>query len=154
MVKRNEDGKKKKPAPAKKRSGGRHDEEDDDSSVDSRGNIRGLIEYSTETEEEEESSPVKKRSKKVPVKPKKPVKRRIPLKKRKVESEDEEEDEETVITASQWLEEVRRFAPGVPTFRLFDWADYKRICKSNGGALPNGLYVTYYEAFFKNSVDV
>jgi ATP-dependent Lon protease len=93
MVKRNEDGKKKKPAPAKKRSGGRHDEEDDDSSVDSRGNIRGLIEYSTETEEEEEV-PVKKRSKKVPVKAKKPVKRRVPLKKRKVESEEEDEEED------------------------------------------------------------
>jgi len=94
MVKRNEDGKKKKPVPVKKRSGGRHDE-DDDSSVDSRGNIRGLIEYSTETEEEEEveDSPVKKRSKKVPVKSKKP-KRRIPLKKRKPEPESDDEDDE------------------------------------------------------------
>jgi len=96
MVKRNEDGKKKKAAPVKKRSGGRHDEEDDDSSVDSRGNIRGLIEYSTETEEEdEESIPVKKRSKKAPVKSKKPLpKRRVPLKKRKPEPESEEDEEE------------------------------------------------------------
>jgi ATP-dependent Lon protease len=105
MVKRNEDGKKKKPAPAKKRSGGRHDEEDDDSSVDSRGNIRGLIEYSTETEEEEEeSSPVKKRSKKVPVKAKKP-KRRVPLKKRKVESEEDEEDDEGETLGSEDTDE-------------------------------------------------
>ena len=117
MVKKNEEGKKKKPALEKKRSGGRQDEEDDDSSVDSRGNIRGLITYSTDTEEEEEEAPVKKRRvplKKVekPKKLKKPVKeKRRPLKKRPVESEseeDEDEDDEGETLGSQDTDEEDR----------------------------------------------
>ena len=46
----------------KKRAGGKHDDENSsDSDVDHRGNIRGLIAYSDETESEEEDRPVKKR---------------------------------------------------------------------------------------------
>jgi ATP-dependent Lon protease len=113
MVKR-DDGKKKR-APEKKKGGGRHDEENDDSSVDSRGNIRGLIEYSSDTEEEqeqEEETPVKKRRlplKKVekPKKLKKLVKeKRRPLKKHvETESEEDEEDDDGETLGSKDTEE-------------------------------------------------
>ena len=98
MVKKDkeEDRKKKMAAPVKKRSAPRHDEEDDDSSVDSRGNLRGLIAYSSDTndtEEEEESVPVKKSKKSKKVKSRLPLKR-VPLKKRKPEPEPESESEE------------------------------------------------------------
>uniref|UniRef100_A0A6C0K561 DOD-type homing endonuclease domain-containing protein n=1 Tax=viral metagenome TaxID=1070528 RepID=A0A6C0K561_9ZZZZ len=98
MVKKDkeEDRKKKMAAPVKKRSAPRHDEEDDDdSSVDSRGNLRGLIAYSSEPDEEseEESVPVKKSKKSKKVKSRLPLKR-VPLKKRKPEPESESDDEE------------------------------------------------------------
>ena len=53
----------KKERQIKKRAGGKHDDENSsDSDVDQRGNIRGLIAYSDETEsEEEEERPVRKR---------------------------------------------------------------------------------------------
>ena len=52
----------KKERHIKKRAGGKHDDENSsDSDVDQRGNIRGLIAYSDETESEEEERPVKKR---------------------------------------------------------------------------------------------
>jgi ATP-dependent Lon protease len=111
---KDDDGKKKKPVPQKKRAGGRHDEEDDDdSSVDERGNIRGLISYSDDEESEEEEVPVKKRSKK-PVLKKVPLKKRrspLPIKKTKYrpapeESEDEEdEDDEGETLGSQDTDE-------------------------------------------------
>ena len=113
MVKKGkeEDRKKKLAAPVKKRSAPRHDEEDDDSSVDSRGNIRGLLAYSSDTdgsEEEEESVPVKK-SKKLKSKSKSrlPLKR-VPLKKRREpesESEDDEDDDEGETLGSQDTDE-------------------------------------------------
>ena len=113
-VNKDEDDKKKKSQPQKKRAGGRHDdEEDDDSSVDTRGNIRGLIAYSSETESEEEEVPVKRRSKK-PVAPLKklPLKKRrrlapLPIKKskRRVEEELEEEDDEGETLGSQDTDE-------------------------------------------------
>jgi len=84
----------------KKRAGGRRDdEEDDDSSVDTRGNIRGLIAYTTSESdsEEEEEAPVRRKSTKKPARV--PLKKRrlpAPAKKRRpvVEEEEEEEDEE------------------------------------------------------------
>jgi ATP-dependent Clp protease ATP-binding subunit ClpA len=52
----------KKERQIKKRAGGKHDDENSsDSDVDHRGNIRGLIAYSDETDSEEEERPVKKR---------------------------------------------------------------------------------------------
>jgi len=52
--------------------------------------------------------------------------------------------------ASQWITEIRTFAPGQPVFELFSMDDYERILKANGGQLPCGIFVTYYEAFFIN----
>jgi ATP-dependent Lon protease len=111
---KDEDGKKKKPVPQKKRAGGRHDEEDDDdSSVDERGNIRGLISYSDDEESEEEEVPVKKRSKK-PVLKKVPLKKRrspVPVKKTKYRpapeesEEDEDEDDEGETLGSEDTDE-------------------------------------------------
>lgn len=53
--------------------------------------------------------------------------------------------------ASQWMQEIRRFAPGMAAFELFSFEDYERIKQANGGVLPSGVYITYYDAFFKNS---
>lgn len=51
---------------------------------------------------------------------------------------------------SQWVGEIHRFAPHVEVFEMFTKEDYDRIRRLNGGKLPNGFYVTYYDAFFTN----
>ncbi len=64
--------------------------------------------------------------------------------------EDEDGEEVTEHKASQWVEELRRFAPGQAVFELFSMDDYHRILKANNGQLPPGVYITYYQAFFIN----
>ena len=112
-----EDDKKKKPEPQKKRAGGRRDDEDDDSSVDSHGNIRGLIAYSSETDSDESVDvPAKRRGAKkpevkrrplvkkrrvepvakAPIKTKGKSKRRVVVEESESEEEDDEEDGETL----------------------------------------------------------
>jgi predicted RNA methylase len=64
---------------------------------------------------------------------------------------DEEEGDESEMDASQWQQELTRFAPYLQVFEIFSYDDYKRICSVNGGELPEGAaYITYYEAFFTN----
>ena len=66
-------------------------------------------------------------------------------------SESEDDDDDGVeYNASQWVQEIRRFAPGIPVFELFEMDDYYKLKKANGGELPFGLYITYYQAFFQN----
>ena len=102
---------RKKPGQQLRRSGGGH-QDDDDESVDSRGNIRGLIAYSEDEDESMSSDdkPVKKHVKKPvkkPVSPVSPVKRgfvtrsskKKPTRKEEeelmdVESEEESEDDD------------------------------------------------------------
>jgi hypothetical protein len=70
---------------------------------------------------------------------------------RSSESEDEEEGgRDDSMTASQWIKELARFAPHLQVWEIFSYDDYKRIKAINGGALPPGCYVTYYEAMFIN----
>lgn len=71
---------------------------------------------------------------------------------RSSESEDDGEDDggEETMTASQWIQELNKFAPYMQIWELFSIEDYERVCSLNGGKLPPGVYVTYYEAFFKN----
>lgn len=61
-----------------------------------------------------------------------------------------DEDSIDELQASQWIAELRRFAPGLQVFELFSAADYDRILALNGGQLPHGVYVSYYEAMFSN----
>lgn len=68
---------------------------------------------------------------------------------RSSEFEGDDEDE-TDYKASQWIVELRTFAPFLQVFELFSMDDYQRILDANGGNLPNGVYVTYYEAMFQN----
>lgn len=63
---------------------------------------------------------------------------------------DDDEDAIADVQASQWITELSRFAPGLQVFELFSEADYDRIVSLNGGELPHGVYVTYYEAMFSN----
>lgn len=65
---------------------------------------------------------------------------------KKGDSEDDVED----MQASQWISELRRFAPGLQVFELFSVEDYERILELNNGVLPHGVYVSYYEAMFSN----
>lgn len=65
-------------------------------------------------------------------------------------SKGDDEDSVEDLQASQWITELRRFAPGLQVFELFSLEDYGRILNLNGGVLPHGVYVTYYEAFFSN----
>lgn len=67
------------------------------------------------------------------------------------EDEDSDEPDKPEAQAAQWIQELRRFAPGMPVFQLFSMDDYTRICDCNGGKLPEGaIYVTYFEAMFSN----
>lgn len=52
--------------------------------------------------------------------------------------------------AAQWVKEIRKFAPCEPVFQLFSHEDYRRILARNGGALPDGIYITYPQAMFRN----
>jgi len=63
---------------------------------------------------------------------------------------DDDEDAIEDMAASQWISELRRFAPGLQVFELFSVQDYERIKLLNDGVLPNGVYVSYYEAMFQN----
>lgn len=65
-------------------------------------------------------------------------------------SKDNDEDAVEDMQASQWISELRRFAPGLQVFELFGVEDYERIVACNHGELPHGVYVSYYEAMFSN----
>ncbi|WP_160164438.1 Hint domain-containing homing endonuclease [Pedosphaera parvula] len=63
----------------------------------------------------------------------------------------EEEDEESQeYNASQWVSEIAQFAPFLQIWEIFCLEDYQRIKAQNGGELPSGVYVTYYQAMFQN----
>ena len=54
---------------------------------------------------------------------------------------------------SQWKAEIHRFAPRVPVFEIQSRDDIGRIMvenKCHNGELPDGIYLTYYEAMFRN----
>lgn len=63
-------------------------------------------------------------------------------------SGDEEDAEE--YQASQWVQEIRRFAPTEPVFQLFNPDDWANILRANGGVLPEGIFITYPQAIFSN----
>lgn len=69
---------------------------------------------------------------------------------RSSEDEDDDDEGEQMMNASQWIQEINRFAPYLQIWELFSYADYQRICSQNRGKLPPGVYVTYYQAFFQN----
>lgn len=100
---------KKEKLPQKKRGGGgRADDEDDD--VDSRGNLRGLIAYSSDSESiVSEESPRNKRGfkpRKAAVKATKQIKKKLSKEqKKKPESDSEEEDEDYEDESPTSLEE-------------------------------------------------
>lgn len=56
---------------------------------------------------------------------------------------------ETNDTMAQWVSEIHRFAPGVPVHRINSLEDYHRTLTAQG-ELPEGIYLTYYEAMFRN----
>ena len=62
-------------------------------------------------------------------------------------SEDEEGEE---YRASQWVQEIQRFASSEPVFQLFSEEDLEAILRANGNKLPNGIYITYPQAYFSN----
>ncbi len=65
-------------------------------------------------------------------------------------SEEEDEDESVEVKASQWVQELRRFTPSIPVFELFSYDDYLKIKQLNGGELPCGVYISYFQAMFLN----
>ena len=64
--------------------------------------------------------------------------------------EDDDEPEASEYQASQWIEELGRFARGLPVFQLFNMEDCQRVKDANGGLLPGGVFISYYDAFLKN----
>lgn len=63
---------------------------------------------------------------------------------------DSDEDVMEEMTASQWVQELRDKAPGLAVYELFSLEDYERICKLNGGKLPCGVFISYFQAMFQN----
>ena len=61
-----------------------------------------------------------------------------------------EEDDEVEYQASQWVQEIQRFASSEPVFQLFSEEDWRNILHANGGKAPNGIYITYPQAYFSN----
>lgn len=61
------------------------------------------------------------------------------------------EEGEVDYQASQWVQEIRRFAPGEPVFQMFSVADYRAILHANGGEFPPGIYITYPQAYWQNN---
>lgn len=51
----------------------------------------------------------------------------------------------------QWFSELQKFAPHIEIYKLFDHDDYEEIKLHNDGRLPDGIYVSYYDAFFRNN---
>lgn len=54
------------------------------------------------------------------------------------------------VPVSQWRQELARFAPKVPVYELRNWEDYLAVVSKEDGTLPPGIYVTWYEAYFRN----
>jgi hypothetical protein len=52
-------------------------------------------------------------------------------------------------SASQWVQEVKRFTPCSDVYELFSIKDYDKLIAEHG-ELPEGIYVTYYQALFNN----
>ncbi|MCC7376976.1 MAG: DEAD/DEAH box helicase [Verrucomicrobiales bacterium] len=50
---------------------------------------------------------------------------------------------------SQWRQELARFAPNINIFQIRTWADYAGLMRADGST-PSGIYITYYEALFRN----
>lgn len=69
---------------------------------------------------------------------------------RSSDCDEDDEDDANDFQASQWIVELRTFAPFLQVFELFNMEDYDRILDANNGELPPGVYVTYYEAMFQN----
>lgn len=65
-------------------------------------------------------------------------------------SEVEEDEDAEEYNASQWIQEINRFAPELQIWEIFSPEDYERICSLNKGQLPPGVYVSYYQAMFLN----
>lgn len=63
-----------------------------------------------------------------------------------IEGDDTVEDS---LAISQWRAELRRFAPGIPVYELFNWDQYMALVKRYG-QLPPGIYLSYFEAMFRN----
>lgn len=64
---------------------------------------------------------------------------------------DAEEDDDATPgeSLSQWCQELRRFAPNVPVHPITCWDDYKALLRPDG-SVPHGIYISYYEAMFRN----
>lgn len=48
---------------------------------------------------------------------------------------------------AQWRSEILKFAPYYDIHEIFRWKDVERLMDADGN-LPDGIYLTYYEAFF------
>ncbi len=63
--------------------------------------------------------------------------------------EDAESGDGPETQLSQWRQELGRFAPDVPLYSITNWSDYERLLRPDGSA-PPGIYISYYEAMFRN----
>lgn len=52
--------------------------------------------------------------------------------------------------SAQWFNEIQQFAPHIHVYRLFSKQDYYRLLEEHDGQLPEGFFLTYYEAMGSN----
>ena len=60
------------------------------------------------------------------------------------------DEDEVDYQPSQWVSEIRRFAPAEPVFQLFSMDDYRSVLRANGGEFPPGVYISYPQAMWLN----
>lgn len=61
--------------------------------------------------------------------------------------------EGTDYDPSQWFDEIRYFAPGYPIHELYGREDLNRLTGKGRRELPEGVFITYPEAFFLNRAE-
>lgn len=59
-------------------------------------------------------------------------------------------ESEDFDNAAQWVQELRKFCPTEPVFQLFCEDDYRSILKANANTLPDGIYISYPTAMYRN----
>lgn len=52
--------------------------------------------------------------------------------------------------SAHWQKEIARFAPALKVWPLFNYNDYLDALMANGGVLPDGIYLTYPQAYLTN----
>lgn len=51
---------------------------------------------------------------------------------------------------AQWSDEIKKFAPHLTVYEIYTKEDFYKLCKDNDCSIPEGIYLSYWEAMFLN----